>query len=247
MPAVEKLQSYVWRRHTLAVASRLLLAAERDDSDEHEPADGDEGTETMGVGFADIVNYTRQTRSLTRSRADRARRRVRGPGAGDHHRPRRTHHQDHRRRGAVRGRRARRARPIGLELVEEQLATRTSPSCASGLAWGPVLARLGDVLGPVVNVAARLTSTSRPGRVLTDRTLADALQDDERFKLRRMRRTSVKGYRRLEPWSLRRADSEDKDYPRAALSVLRRVRAGPPRPARPGGVATRTPVRSRGR
>ena len=29
VPAVESLQSYVWRRHTLAVASRLLLAAEK--------------------------------------------------------------------------------------------------------------------------------------------------------------------------------------------------------------------------
>ena len=62
--------------------------------------------------------------------------------------------------------------------------------------------------GPVVNVASRLTSTSRPGRVLTDRALADELQDDEQFELRRLRRTSVKGYRRLEPWALLRRTDE---------------------------------------
>ena len=65
------------------------------------------------------------------------------------------------------------------------------------------------MLGPVVNVASRLTSTSRPGRVLVDRALAEELQDNEHFKLRRLRRTSVRGYRKLEPWSLRRPADED--------------------------------------
>jgi adenylate cyclase len=44
--------------------------------------------------------------------------------------------------------------------------------------------------------------------VLVDKDLADALHDDERFRLRRMRRTAVKGYRHLEPWKLRRADDQ---------------------------------------
>ena len=49
VPAVESLQKrYVWRRHTLAVASRLLLAAEREDSDEHEPVEVDDGTGWSG-------------------------------------------------------------------------------------------------------------------------------------------------------------------------------------------------------
>jgi adenylate cyclase len=98
---------------------------------------------------------------------------------------------------------------IGLELVEERLRDEDFPELRVGLAWGPALARLGDVLGPVVNVASRLTSTSRPGRVLVDRALAEELQDDEHFKLRRLRRTSVRGYRKLEPWSLRRPADED--------------------------------------
>ena len=47
------------------------------------------------------------------------------------------------------------------------------------------------------------------GRVLVDRALAEQLEGDEMFKLRRLRRTSVRGYRRLEPWSLRRPADED--------------------------------------
>ena len=62
---------------------------------------------------------------------------------------------------------------------------------------------LGDVLGPVVNLASRLTTTARPGSVLVDRALAEQLDDDAELSLRRLSRTSVRGYRRLEPWLLR--------------------------------------------
>ena len=94
---------------------------------------------------------------------------------------------------------------IGLELIEEPERKDDFPELRVGLAWGPALSRLGDVLGPVVNIASRLTSTSRPGRVLVDKALADELDGDDAFKLRRLRRTSVRGYRRLEPWALQRA------------------------------------------
>jgi len=48
---------------------------------------------------------------------------------------------------------------------------------------GPVLSRLGDVYGSTVNIASRLTSISRPGWVLVDRAMHDALRDDPRPKL----------------------------------------------------------------
>ena len=54
-----------------------------------------------------------------------------------------------------------------------------------------------------------MTSTSRPGRVLVDRALADELAEREDFRLRRLRRTSVRGYRKLEPWSLRRPQDHE--------------------------------------
>jgi adenylate cyclase len=211
-PAVESLQNYVWRRHTLTAAARLLLAGPQRGSGDGDaevagPADGT----TMGVGFADIVNYTRQSRSLTRGEIGRM-----------------VDHFEERSLEIISAHDGRIIKTIGdellfvadgaeaiasigLELTEEGRRDEQYPEIRVGLAWGPALARLGDVLGPVVNVASRLTSTSRPGRVLVDRALADELHDSEHFSLRRLRRTSVKGYRKLEPWSLRRSHDDEPD------------------------------------
>ena len=209
IPAVESLQSYVWRRHTLSAASRLLLAdpREREDTDEEHPEEGADDT-VLGVGFADIVNYTRQSRSLTRGEISRL-----------------IDHFEERALAIISGHGGRIIKTIGdevlfvadepgsiarigLELLEERATDEEFPELRVGLAWGPALARLGDVLGPVVNVASRLTSSARPGTVLVDRTLADELARDEDLKPRRLRRTSVRGYSRLEPWSLRRASGD---------------------------------------
>jgi adenylate cyclase len=212
-PAVERLQNYVWRRHTLSAASRLLLAAPRDEGTEDtddENVEGEAGT-TMGVGFADIVDYTRQSRALSRREVGRM-----------------VDHFEERSLEIISAHEGRIIKTIGdellfvaddpaaialigLELTEEADRDEGFPEIRVGLAWGPALARLGDVLGPVVNVASRLTSMSRPGRVLVDRCLADELEKDEQVRLRRLRRTSVRGYRKLEPWSLRRASERDPD------------------------------------
>jgi adenylate cyclase len=210
VPAVESLQNYVWRRHTLAAASRLLLAAEREDTEGHEPAGEDEAAgDLRGVGFADIVNYTRQSRSLSRSELtaliDDFEARALEIATAHDGRIVKTIGDEVLFVADEPDQIAR----IGLELVEERVRNEDFPELRVGLAWGPVVARLGDVLGPVVNVASRLTSTSRPGRVLVDRALADELQDDAHFELRRLRRTTVKGYRHLEPWSLRRPAGEE--------------------------------------
>jgi adenylate cyclase len=216
-PVIEQVQNYIWRRHVLSAASRALLA----------PPSDEEGAASAAIGFADIVGYTRQTRSLKQEELGRlvdvfeARalaivtahegRIIKTIGdeilfAAD--RP-----QD--------------AAHIALELVEEHVHDPDFPQLRVGLAWGSVLSRLGDVFGPTVNIAARLTSVARPGRVLVDKDLAEALQDDGEFRLRRMRRTAVKGYRRLEPWKLRRP--ADQDVPPAAAYLqeksedLRRV------------------------
>ncbi|MDQ6688071.1 MAG: adenylate/guanylate cyclase domain-containing protein [Actinomycetota bacterium] len=192
-PVIEQLMNYVWRRHTLSAASRMLLAP----SSEDEPP-------SMAVGFADIVGYTRRSRSLTQEELARV-----------------VEEFESRALEIITAHRGRIIKTIGdevlfaadapdeaasiaLELVESHRDDADFPQLRVGLAWGEVLSRLGDVFGPVVNVAARLTSTAKPGRVLVDRSLADALADDAGFRLRRMRRTSVKGYRRLEPWSLKR-------------------------------------------
>ena len=43
------------------------------------------------------------------------------------------------------------------------------PQVRAGIAYGDVVSRLGDVFGPTVNIASRLTSVARPGTVLVDR------------------------------------------------------------------------------
>jgi len=93
--------------------------------------------------------------------------------------------------------------PIGLDLPSRIDTDAEFPKVRVGLAYGGVLSRLGDVFGPVVNVAARLTSLARPGSVLVDRGLRDALEGQPGLTLRRLRRVSVRGYARLEPWVLR--------------------------------------------
>ena len=198
-PVIEQVQSYIWRRHVLSAAARLLLAP---------PAD-DEGAVSTGIGFADIVGYTRQSRSLKQQELARL-----------------VDDFEAKALAIVTAHDGRIIKTIGdeilfaadrpediaamaLELVEEHLHDEDFPQLRVGVAWGPVLNRLGDVFGPTVNIAARLTSVARPGRVLADKELADALAGNEDFRLRRMRRTSVKGYRRLEPWQLRRPDDSD--------------------------------------
>ncbi len=202
VPLGESVQSYVWRRHLVGAASRLLLKESEDTE-----------STPMCVGFADIVGYTTQSRRMsTGDLADMVERfeEVATGIITDH-------------RGQV-------IKTIGDEvlfvtdepadaarlallLLEEHLNDETFPEVRVGMAYGNVLNRLGDVFGPVVNVASRLTSVARPGRAVVDRALADALVDDEELRLRRMRRTSVKGYDHLEPWSLKRPRKGDEPRP----------------------------------
>jgi adenylate cyclase len=52
-----------------------------------------------------------------------------------------------------------------------------------GFVWGRVLSRFGDVFGPDVNLAARLTDIAEPSTVYTDPATAAALAGDPRFVL----------------------------------------------------------------
>jgi adenylate cyclase len=74
-----------------------------------------------------------------------------------------------------------------------------------GVAYGRVVSRLGDVYGPTVNIASRLTSLAYPGTVLLDREAASALRDDRAFEVAPLRRQAVRGYSHLAPFRVRRA------------------------------------------
>ena len=51
------------------------------------------------------------------------------------------------------------------------------PAVRAGIAHGVVVRRLGDVFGSTVNAASRLTSAARPGTVLVDAGVHEALTE----------------------------------------------------------------------
>lgn len=198
IPALEHLQNWVWRRHLAAAVSRMLVAG---------TADGDD-RQHLAVGFADMVGFTRTTRRRSTSelaemieRFEASTTEVTAEGRG---RILKTvgdevlFVSDD-----VTG-----AASIALALQERVAAEPVLPELRIGLAAGPVLLRFGDVYGEVVNIAARLTAHARPGAVLVDRAVAEALADDARFRLSPRRPVKVRGYRHLHPWRLRRGAPE---------------------------------------
>ncbi|WP_410582311.1 adenylate cyclase regulatory domain-containing protein [Amycolatopsis sp. lyj-108] len=194
LPELEKIQEFVWRRHLAAYAGRAMALP-----------DEDLQTRTEVVGFVDMVGYTRLTRQVDEERLtdilDRFESVTTEVVA------------DHRGRivkmigdevlfvadSAVDG------AEIALALSERADADETLPAVRAGLASGRILSRFGDVYGSVVNLAARLTSTARPGTILVDKELATELSDFPEYEVRTRRPVSVRGYNRLRPSSLRRA------------------------------------------
>jgi adenylate cyclase len=76
-----------------------------------------------------------------------------------------------------------------------------------GLAVGPVLEREGDLFGPTVNLASRLTNIALPGSVLTSNEVHDLLADDEAFTWRAMRPRYLKNIGRVALWVMRPSDA----------------------------------------
>nr|WP_246290480.1 adenylate/guanylate cyclase domain-containing protein [Nocardioides marinus] len=194
VPRVERLQSYVWRRHLAGAAGRLLAGAEATASD----------TTPLAVAFVDIVGFTSQSRSMA-----------------DEELVRWIETFESRSTEVVLDHGGRVIKNIGDEvlLVADTPADAARivhllvsmgaddedpfPAVRAGVAYGDVVTRLGDVLGPTVNIAARLTSLARPGTVLVDDGMHEALEDDPGLAWRRLPRASVKGYSRLQAWALR--------------------------------------------
>jgi adenylate cyclase len=199
LPRVESLQSYVWRRHLASAGSRLLAV---------ETA-GSPATR-LAVAFVDIVGFTSRSKEMSESELVQWIEYFEAECSSivvDHG-------------GRV-------IKNIGDEVLfvseDVEAAADTAlvmtergedgddefPSVRGGLAYGDVVARLGDVFGPTVNIASRLTSVARPCSVLVDDGAHEALapRDDATgpFDLKRIRRTPVKGYSRLQPWVLRRS------------------------------------------
>lgn len=68
-----------------------------------------------------------------------------------------------------------------------------------GFVWGRVLSRFGDVFGPSVNLAARLTDIAEPSTVLTDKVTAAALAGDPRFEATALPAHELQGLGEVDP------------------------------------------------
>ena len=190
----EELLIYAWRRHLAAAAARIeALAA--DDEDLH--------TVELTVGFADIVGFTALSNALTEERI------------GDL-----VELFEMRCADVVAAQRGRVIKSIGdsvLFVNDDPLGAYDTaegiinvigrdprmPDVRVGLASGSVVLRLGDVFGPPVNMAARLTNVARRNRIITDEATSRLLPEDQ-FETRRMAARPVRGFGIVEPVAVRR-------------------------------------------
>ncbi|WP_334171246.1 adenylate/guanylate cyclase domain-containing protein [Sinomonas sp.] len=95
---------------------------------------------------------------------------------------------------------------IALALSREIAADERLPEGRVAMVWGRVLSRLGDIYGPTVNLAARLTAIADPGQVLVDELTAGVLESDARFVLRRLAAQNVRGFGEVRPVALSRGE-----------------------------------------
>jgi adenylate cyclase len=203
LPRLRQVQDYVWRRHLAANADRLLAAAGTGDRRE------------LAVGFADLVGYTSRSRGMGGRELGRMVEDFESIAAeviARHHGRVVKTVGDGVLFTAVS---AVDAAEIGLELPAVWDSAERPP-LRVGAAYGGVLTRLGDVFSPVVNLASRLTSVARPGTLLVDRELASRLKQEPGYRIRKLRRVSVRGYDHLQPWLVRRDSSAEGDVGHAA-------------------------------
>ena len=190
----ESLLLYVWRRHLAAAVARTEALGAREE---------DVHTTRLTVGFADIVQFTALSNELSEERI------------GDL-----VELFEARCADVVAAQRGRviksigdsvlfvHADPIAAYEIAEGIITvvgRDSrmPDVRVGLASGLVVTRLGDVFGPPVNMAARLTGVARRNRVIVDGETAELLPDDQ-FETRRLPARPVRGFGIVEPVAVRR-------------------------------------------
>ena len=190
----QSLLVYVWRRHRAASVARVeALAA--DDADLH--------TTRLTVGFADIVQFTALTNRLDHDRI------------GDL-----VEIFESRCADVVAGQHGRVIKSLGdavlfvnedpiraYDTAEGIIAVvgrdQRMPDVRVGLSTGPVVMRLGDVFGPAVNMAARLTGVARRNRIIVDEATAQLLPGDQ-FETRGLPARPVRGFGLVEPVAVRR-------------------------------------------
>ena len=190
----EKLLVYSWRRHLAAAVARVE-ALGANDVDLH--------ATRVTVGFADLVRFTALSNQLSEDRI------------GDL-----VEIFESRCADVVAASRGRIIKTLGdsvlfvsedpvgamdiaLGIIDVIGHDSRLPDVRIGLATGSVVLQLGDVYGPPVNMAARLTGVARRNRVITDATTADLLPPGQ-FDTRLLPARPVRGFGLVEPVAVRR-------------------------------------------
>ncbi|WP_372728705.1 adenylate/guanylate cyclase domain-containing protein [Nocardioides sp.] len=190
----EGLLLYAWRRHLAAAVARIeALGAKEEDLH----------TSQVTVGFADIVSFTALSNEISEARI------------GDL-----VEVFESRCADVVAGQRGRIIKSIGdsvLFVNDDPISAYDTaegiisvigrddrmPDVRVGLATGSVVMRLGDVFGPPVNLASRLTAVARRNRVIIDAATAALLPADQ-FETRSLPARPVRGFGIVEPVAVRR-------------------------------------------
>jgi len=193
-PPFERLIIYAWRRHLAAAVGRIEAMGAKDE---------DLHTIDVTVGFADLVSFTALSNTLGRDEI------------GDLVEVFESRCQD-----VVARYGGRIIKSLGDSVLfvtsgaEDGVSVAEGiinvigrdakmPDVRLGLASGPVVQRLGDIFGPPVNMAARLTQVARRNRLIVDQNTADLLPESE-WERRRLPARPVRGFGLVEPVAVRR-------------------------------------------
>jgi adenylate cyclase len=192
-PRFDRLLVYSWRRHLAAAVARIEAFA----------ADADEPATDATVGFADLVAFTALSNELDEHElgdlveifetrcsdviADHNGRVIKTLGDSVLFlEPDPVHAID-----------------IALDIITVVGRDDRLPDVRLGIATGPVVLRMGDVYGPPVNLAARLTSVARRNRVIIDERTAELLPVTD-FETRALPARPLRGFGDVEPVTVRR-------------------------------------------
>ncbi|MGH3411878.1 MAG: adenylate/guanylate cyclase domain-containing protein [Marmoricola sp.] len=191
-PTFDDLLVYAWRRHLAAAVTR----AEMLQVDETHLT-------TATIGFADLVRFTALSNELDQEEigdlvevfearchdvvADRRGRVIKSLGdsvlfVADAPRD---------------------ALDIALDIIGVIGKDLRLPDVRVGLATGPTVLRMGDVFGPAVNLASRLTGVARRNRVIIDQETAGLLPGEE-FETRPLPARPLRGFGDVVPVAVRR-------------------------------------------
>jgi adenylate cyclase len=216
LPTIEGFVTYIWRRHLAAAAQRQLYYAPEAS-----------GTETMAVGFADMVGFTAISQQVDEhdltaivdrfenvaydTIAEHGGRVVKMIGdevmfvTADPA------------EGAF----------VAMQLAEVYADDEMLPDVRVGLAMGQVLAREGDYFGPTVNRASRIVNIAYAGSAVVSDEVHEALEGDDRFGWKSLRPRRLKGIGITPLWVLTRPDDPEGSSHRHGLplEVARRMRA----------------------